>query len=173
MPKRFGKFVRLAEATEAEVKGYITSTSDSSWIMACKGENKFVVEKAFRTTSKGMDVASLHTNRGLEGVDYVKADYAVATVEERPAGAAELKRVREEAARESASLEMNFVKPYGEVKYSANYTGNGGSCALVSVKEVNRVTSAARLYDYRVCGQTVVALGERTITPAATFARAN
>lgn len=157
MPKRFGKYLRLAEATENEVKGYNASNADGSWLMACGGENRFVVEKSFRS-------ASVYTNRGFEGVDYVKADYAVAVIDEKPADAKELKKVREATAKEAASLEMDFVRPYGEVKYTANYIGTGAACGLVSVKEVNRLTSAAKLYDYKVCGQAVVALGERDIT---------
>lgn len=172
IPKRHGKFKRLTSVDAAEAFNYIlfSGDKDNAWLMACEGTKRFVVEKNFQSVTKGEDTADFYSSRGLEGVNYVKNSPAeetaeVARVEATPA---ELSRVREQMAWEISSVKMDFVKPHGEFKYTGTFNGyyNNGSCGHVTIKEARTESTEAsveKLYDYKVCNNSVVALGEKEI----------
>lgn len=80
IPVKNGRYTRLAEVGYDEAAGYVNgATGDNSWIMACEGAKRFVVEKTYSSLTKGVETAIFNSNRGLEGVDYVKGMVSVAS----------------------------------------------------------------------------------------------
>lgn len=173
IPKTYGIHKRLTEVNAPEAFNYIATAGleDNGWIMACSARARFMVEKNFQSITKGVETASFFAGRGLEGVTYVKAGEAIKAVEPEKAALSpeEMAASRESMAREVAWLKMNFVKPIGSVKqigfYNGTYRTTG--CDYATVKEVNRTLSKrqyqAKVYDYKVCGSTAVAVGERNV----------
>ncbi|MFQ5735674.1 MAG: hypothetical protein ACE5GY_02300 [Thermodesulfobacteriota bacterium] len=74
--RRQGKSVRLGEATDAEAFDYILNSGDGRdpWYMECAGEKKFLIEKDYRYSNDQENVFYYHTNRGLDGINYVKLE---------------------------------------------------------------------------------------------------
>lgn len=84
--KRFGKTARYTEVGAEEAFSYLLSSGDGKdpWFFACEGETRFMVEKDYQYDSSRASKFSFHLKRGLEWVDYVKAeDGKVARLEAR------------------------------------------------------------------------------------------
>lgn len=84
--KRLGKVARYTEVGAQEAFDYLLSSGDGKdpWFFACEGETRFMVEKDYQYDSNGANKFSFHLKRGLEWVDYVKAeDGKVAKLEAR------------------------------------------------------------------------------------------
>lgn len=74
--KRFGKVARYTEVGAEEGFNYLMTSGDGKdpWFFACEGETRFMVEKDYQYNSDGPNKFYFHPRRGLEWVDYVKAD---------------------------------------------------------------------------------------------------
>lgn len=74
--KRFGKVARYTEVGAEEAFNYLLTSGDGKdpWFFACEGETKFLVEKDYQFNSDGANRFYFHPKRGLEWVDYVKAE---------------------------------------------------------------------------------------------------
>ncbi len=72
--KRNGKTVRLSEVSDAEAFDYIFNHGDGkdAWYMECSGSRKFLVEKNYRYEPDEDNQYFFHTNRGLDGISYVR-----------------------------------------------------------------------------------------------------
>lgn len=84
--KRFGKIARYTEVSSEEAFGYLLESGEGKdpWFFACEGNNRFIVEKDYQIGENGSNRFTFHPKRGLEWVDYVKADNGtVASLEAR------------------------------------------------------------------------------------------
>lgn len=84
--KRFGKVARYTEVSAEEAFSHLLASGEGKdpWFFACEGENRFIVEKDYQFNSEGANSFYFHPKRGLEWVDYVKADNdKVASLEAR------------------------------------------------------------------------------------------
>lgn len=73
--KRFGKIARYTEVGAEEAFSHLLSSGDGKdpWFFACEGEVRFMVEKDYQYKD-GASSFYFHPKRGLEWVDYVKAE---------------------------------------------------------------------------------------------------
>ena len=84
--KRFGKTARYTEVSAGEAFDYLLESGEGRdpWFFACEGEKRFIVEKDYQHNQDGSNRFTFHPKRGLEWVDYVKAeDGKVASLEAR------------------------------------------------------------------------------------------
>ena len=74
--KRSGRSVRLAEAQDAEAFDYIFNSGDSKdpWYMECAGDKRFLVEKNYKYDLYQDNAYIFHSNRGLDGINYVQLE---------------------------------------------------------------------------------------------------
>lgn len=74
--KRFGKVARYTEVSAEEAFSHLLTSGEGKdpWFFACEGENRFIVEKDYQYSPDGANKFYFHPKRGLEWVDYVKAD---------------------------------------------------------------------------------------------------
>jgi hypothetical protein len=81
--------------------------------------------------------------------------------------------VLEETAVEAAALKGDFIKVHNGVRYSALYKAGSSNCGSVEVKKTvsSDSTTAAKVYDYEVCGYNASLKGERAVTPDSTANR--
>lgn len=179
IPVKNGRHTRLTEVGHSEAAAYVNgTTADNSWIMACEGAKRFVVEKSYASLTKGVQTAIFNSNRGLEGVDYVKGTSHVATAA-APASAEPADRALfiEQLAWEVSTLKMGFVRPQGETRFTGIYSGTlNGSCEMVSVKEEGRGEESrleGAIHDFKVCGTYVASLGTRGIKAERMYAKAS
>lgn len=177
IPVKNGRHTRLAEVSYETAAGYVSaSTGDNSWIMACEGVKRFVVEKSYSSLTKGVQTAIFNSNRGLEGVDYVKGvSVAVASA---PASTepADRERFIEQLAWDVSTLKMDFVRPQGGTRFTGIYSGaSNGSCEMVSVKEEGRGATGLEgaIHDFKVCDGRVASLGTRGINAGNMYAKAS
>ncbi|MCC6503574.1 MAG: hypothetical protein IT362_10635 [Deltaproteobacteria bacterium] len=79
LSKRFGKTARYTEVGAQEAFGYLMASGEGKdpWFFACEGENRFIVEKDYQHNLDGSNRFTFHPKRGLEWVDYVKAEDGV------------------------------------------------------------------------------------------------
>lgn len=175
IPVKNGRHTRLAEVSYETAAGYVaTSTADNSWIMACEGVKRFVIEKSYASLTKGVQTAIFNSNRGLEGVDYVKGISVVAAVAPVSTEPADRALFIEQLAWEVSTLKMDFVRPQGETRFTGIYSGTlNGSCEMVSVKEEGRGASVLEgaIHDFKVCGAMVASLGTRGIKADRMYAK--
>jgi len=84
--KRFGKIARYTEVGSEEAFEYLLASGEGKdpWFFGCEGKNRFIVEKDYQSGEDGSNRFTFHPRRGLEWVDYVKADDGhVASLEAR------------------------------------------------------------------------------------------
>jgi len=74
--KRFGKVARYTEVSAQEAFSHLLASGEGKdpWFFACEGENRFIVEKDYQYSPDKANRFYFHPKRGLEWVDYVKAD---------------------------------------------------------------------------------------------------
>lgn len=74
--KRFGKTARYTEVSAGEAFDYLLESGEGKdpWFFACEGEKRFIVEKDYQHNLDGSNRFTFHPRRGLEWVDYVKAE---------------------------------------------------------------------------------------------------
>ncbi len=73
--KRAGKTARYTEVSAEEAfSQLLAGEGKDPWFFACEGEKRFIVEKDYQYNAKGSSSFYFHPKRGLEWVDYVKAD---------------------------------------------------------------------------------------------------
>ncbi len=177
IPVKNGRHTRLAEVSYEAAAGYVaTSTADNSWIMACEGVKRFVIEKSYASLTKGVQTAIFNSNRGLEGVDYVKGVSAVAAVVPVSTEPANRALFIEQLAWDVSTLKMDFVRPQGEARFTGIYNGTlNGSCEMVSVKEEGRGANALEgaIHDFKVCNGMVASLGTRGVKADRMYAKAS
>lgn len=75
VPKKYGKFTRLTQVEPLEAFNYLATSGEGKqgWLLACEGDEKFVVQKNFKYNPGEENKFYFHHRRGLEGFDYVKA----------------------------------------------------------------------------------------------------
>ncbi len=168
--KRYGDFKRLTKVGAAEAFGYIllAENTGDTWLMACDGGEKFLVEKNYRIMNGGADVADIYPGTALEGVSYVEnSPYAEDLFAERASkevGPEEKAAFLNEMARVVAAMKMDFVRPYKGVRYAGTYNDKEG-CALVTIKhpESGAADSRTIISEFSVCAGKVASAGESTI----------
>jgi len=144
-----------------------TETSNGAWFFACDGASRFVVEKDY--TFKGISqTVSIRSNRGLEGVSYIKSSREVAELiayQSRAISAKDEATVLEETAREAATLRTGFIKVHNGVRYAAAFVNTANGCESVEIKKTlsSEDTATAKIYDYEVCLNKVSRLGEKEL----------
>lgn len=76
IPKRNGKIVRLTQVNATEAFMYLLSAGNGkeSWFFACEGDKRFVLEKEYTFEPSQGHKFNFFSNRGLEGVDYVRSN---------------------------------------------------------------------------------------------------
>lgn len=81
--KRSGKIARYTEVGAAEAFSYFMTSGDRKdpWFFACEGEKRFLVEKDYQFAPDGPNKFYFHPKRGLEWVEYVKAESSLAKLE--------------------------------------------------------------------------------------------
>lgn len=73
--KRLGKTARYTEVSAEEAFSQLhAGEGKDPWFFACEGENRFIVEKDYQYSTEVASSFYFHPKRGLEWVDYVKAD---------------------------------------------------------------------------------------------------
>lgn len=83
--KRYGKIARYVEVGAEEAFSYLLTSGDGKdpWFFGCEGETRFMVEKDYQFAPDGPNKFSFHPKRGLEWVEYVKAEGSLAKLEKR------------------------------------------------------------------------------------------
>ncbi|MBI5587196.1 MAG: hypothetical protein HY889_02390 [Deltaproteobacteria bacterium] len=76
VPRRYGKYVRLTRIAPADAFKYLVASGDKkdAWYAACEGEKKFMLEKEYKYSPNGPQSLVFHSNRGLEGINFVRAE---------------------------------------------------------------------------------------------------
>lgn len=74
--RRYGKFARYSEVSAEEAFTYLLTSGDGKdpWFFACEGKKRFLVEKDYQYDPESDSAFYFHPKRGLEWVEYVKAD---------------------------------------------------------------------------------------------------
>lgn len=168
--KRYGDFKRLTKVGAAEAFSYIllAENTGDTWLMACEGKEKFLVEKNYRIMNGGADVADIYPGTALEGVSYVEnSPYAEDLFTERAPkeiSPAEKVAFLNEMAREVAAMKMDFVRPYKGVRYAGTYNDREG-CSMVSIRHAEGGAADPRtvVSDFSVCAGKVASAAERAI----------
>ncbi|WKZ32776.1 MAG: hypothetical protein QY316_12840 [Thermodesulfobacteriota bacterium] len=169
--KRFGGFVRLVEVTPDDAAEHIASGGEGKypWYLACEGDSRFIVEKDYRYSPGEPEKFHLSRGRGLEWLDYIKAEEPekIARLEARSVKAEKTEarentRLLEEVALQASSLRMDFVRAVNGARYEAKYNSveKAGACSRVTVKYEAQGPSGEKFFDYRVCGQDVALIRE-------------
>lgn len=170
VPVSYGINKRLTKVSAIDAFSYVLSSTNknNSWLMACSGDSKFVVEKDYRF-SGAADTASFHAGRLLEGVNYVEDASTVQRREARVMTSEESDKTLEATAVEVASMRTGFVKAIEGSRFVGTYNAASEDtrCAQVSVSYVpatqaggTRLASAT-IYDFKVCNNAVARLGRR------------
>lgn len=84
--KRYGRFARYTEVSSLDALKHFLSAGEGKdpWFFACNGTRRFMVEKSYRNPSEEYDKFFFYSNRGLEGIDFIKTDEAGKTPSIRP-----------------------------------------------------------------------------------------
>lgn len=173
MPKRYGKFVRLTQVSAVEAFKHIyTSANDREpWFLSCEGRKKFIVEKEYKYNSEDGNRYRFYSNRGLEGIDYVKSDedagYLAALSASGRTAKAESPEFLEEMAWELASLKVGFIKTDNGIRYTGSYRNEykKEGCSVVSIKTANMPAVEEKVYSYRVCKDRVAKIEGEGYSP--------
>ncbi|MBI5588838.1 MAG: hypothetical protein HY889_10815, partial [Deltaproteobacteria bacterium] len=174
IPVKYGQYKRLTKVGAADAFSYILSSKDgnSSWFMACDGALRFVAEKDY--SFKGAaETVNIRSNRGLEGVSYIKGGTeaaALAAYRTKAVSAKDEATVLEETALEAAALKTDFVKVHNGIRLEAAYKTAKNGCGSVEIKKTvsSEETAIATVYDYQVCRNTAARLEERAVRPGST-----
>lgn len=174
IPVKYGQYKRLTMVGAADAFSYILSSKDgnSSWFMACDGERRFVAEKDYGFKGAAGTV-NIRSNRGLEGVSYIKGGTeaaALAAYRTKAVSAKDEATALEETVLEAATLKSDFVKVHNGVRFSAVYKTAQNGCGSVEIKKTvsSEETAIAKIYDYRICSDKAAKLGEREVRPDST-----
>ncbi|MBI5469119.1 MAG: hypothetical protein HY891_08305 [Deltaproteobacteria bacterium] len=173
IPVKYGQYKRLTQIAAVDAFSYMLSSDNGngSWFIACDGASRFVAEKNY--SFKGLSqTVNIRSNRGFEGVSYIKTGKEVADLvayQARAISAKDEATVLEETALEAAALGTDFVKVHNGVRYTAAFKNAENGCGSVEIKKTvsTENMATAKLYDYEVCLDKASKVGEKEITPDA------
>lgn len=151
---RDASHLRLTLLSANEAAGYIETDGDGKypWLLACDGEEKFLVEKDQQYGNKEAKVR-LYKGRALEGIDYAQersSAPAVLTAAQTDEG------YTEKLATDLAWYKMSFVGTHQGTRFEGRYENKSGSCDMVSVTRV--ASDNATTQSFKVCSGTVYPL---------------
>jgi hypothetical protein len=172
IPVKYGQYKRLTQVSAVDAFSYMLSSDNGngSWFIACEGASRFVAEKFY---IKGLSqTVNIRSNRGFEGVSYIKTSKEVAALmayQARAISAKDEATVLEETALEAVALGTDFVKVHNGVRYTAAFKNAKNGCRSIEIKKTVSTENmeTARIYDYEVCLGKVSKLREKEVTPDA------
>lgn len=172
IPVKYGQYKRLTQVAAVDAFSYMLSSDNGngSWFIACTGASRFVAEKYY---IKGLSqTVKIRSNRGFEGVSYIKTGKEVADLvayQSRAISAKDEATVLEETALEAAALGTDFVKVHNGVRYTAAFKNAKNGCGSVEIKKTvsTENMATAKVYDYEVCLDKASKVKEKEITPDA------
>ncbi len=150
---------------------------DTVWYIACDGEERFMVEKNYRSLSGGIEMATVKMDTGLKGVNYAEnwgtpeepsGIFGKVTAKLRkPDGRLHKpsKKFLMQMAREVVFMKGNLVRIEGRSRYTGFYSGSPHmpECENVSIKHIQYQPSKDHTqvdaYDYQLCDDKMKMVG--------------
>lgn len=177
VPKRYGKYMRLTQVNSVEAFNYLLKEGEGkdSWLFACEGTKKFVLEKEPQYTPSEDKKFYFYQNRGLEGVDFVKSTDTVylsrlmaSEAEVAMAALRDNSEFIENMAWNLSNVKVTFVTTNSGLRFSGSVTSKTGKdCSNITIKQTASLTlkTDEKVYKYEVCNSRIARLDDRKSSP--------
>lgn len=154
-PQKDGRFTRLTLLNDVEAVAYAEINGDGrqSWLFACEGATKFLVEKEHQY-KPGQTTFILYRGRALEGVDYVvRAGSGTAGTAVAQDGLSDNEEAAlvQKVAIDLAEYKTDFIRTELGTRLEGRYASSTGSCDLVSVTRMPFGNDGTTTQNFKVC----------------------